>query len=146
MLRFAVVILIGLSSLTGLAAGSRAGEVSVIPRPVSVERVDGVFRLTAETRIVARGPAWAEAAKLIDALAPATGFVLRGASPRAGQAMILGAKALAAVAGRTEVSKDDIHRLALPALRHRISLNFEGHAEEAGIDGIIQDILNAVQK
>jgi MoxR-like ATPase len=73
-------------------------------------------------------------------------FVLRGASPRAGQAMILGAKALAAVAGRTEASKDDIQRLAVPALRHRISLNFEGHAEEAGIDGIIQDILNAVQK
>lgn len=82
MLRLTVVLLVGLSSLTGLAAGSGDSEVGVIPRPVSIERSDGTFHLTPATRIVARGPAWAEAAKLIDALAPATGFVLRGATTR----------------------------------------------------------------
>ena len=71
-------------------------------------------------------------------------FVLRGASPRAGQAMILAAKVLAAVAGRTQISRDDVQRVALPALRHRITLSFEGHAQEAGIDGIVTDILRAV--
>jgi MoxR-like ATPase len=71
-------------------------------------------------------------------------FVLRGASPRAGQAMILAGKVLAATDGRTELSRDDVKRVALPALRHRISLNFEGHAEEAGVDGIINDILDIV--
>jgi len=73
------------------------------------------------------------------------GFVLRGASPRAGQAMILTAKVLAIADGRTDVSRDDLRRVALPALRHRVALNFEGHAQEAGIDGIINDILDAVK-
>jgi MoxR-like ATPase len=71
-------------------------------------------------------------------------YVLRGASPRAGQAMILSAKVLAAVAGRTQISRDDVRRVALPALRHRITLSFEGHAQEAGIDGIVTEILRAV--
>ena len=70
-------------------------------------------------------------------------FVLRG-QPRAGQAMILTAKVLAAVAGRTQISRDDVRRVALPALRHRITLSFEGHAQEAGIDGIVTEILRAV--
>jgi MoxR-like ATPase len=71
-------------------------------------------------------------------------FVLRGASPRGGQAMILAGKVLAAADGRAELTPDDVKRLALPALRHRVSLNFEGHAEEAGVDGIINDILDSV--
>jgi MoxR-like ATPase len=71
-------------------------------------------------------------------------FVMRGVSPRAGQAMILAAKVLAADAGRTQISRDDVRRVALPALRHRITLNFEGHAQETGIDGIVADILRAV--
>ncbi len=71
-------------------------------------------------------------------------LVLRGASPRAGQAMILAGKVLAAADGRTELSRDDVQRVALPALRHRVNLNFEGHAEEAGVDGIITDILGVV--
>jgi hypothetical protein len=33
----------------------------------------------------------------------------------------------------------------LPALRHRIALNFEGHAEEAGIDGILAEVMDAVK-
>jgi len=71
-------------------------------------------------------------------------FVLRGASPRAGQAMILAAKVLAAVAGRIQLTRDDVRRVALPALRHRITLSFEGHAQEAGVDGIVTDILRSV--
>jgi MoxR-like ATPase len=72
-------------------------------------------------------------------------LVLRGASLRAGQAMLQAGKVLAAVAGRTQLTRDDVRRVALPALRHRIALNFEGHAAEAGIDAIIQDILDAVR-
>lgn len=72
-------------------------------------------------------------------------FVLRGASSRGGQAMILAAKVLAIVAGRAQVTREDLRRVAVAALRHRVSLNFEGHAEEAGIDGIIHEILDAVK-
>ncbi len=56
-----------------------AGGVHVIPAPVSIESGEGAFALTPATRIVAQGPEWVEASKLIDALAPATGFVLHGA-------------------------------------------------------------------
>lgn len=88
MVRFArvlgVVMVLELSSVACFAAGADAEELSVIPRPVSVERSEGAFRLTPATRIVARGSAWAEASKLIDALTPATGFVLRGATARQG--------------------------------------------------------------
>jgi MoxR-like ATPase len=72
-------------------------------------------------------------------------FVLRGASPRAGQAMILAAKVSALAAGRDEVRPEDLRQVALPALRHRIALNFEGHAEEAGIDGILAEVMDAVK-
>jgi MoxR-like ATPase len=59
--------------------------------------------------------------------------------------MLLAAKVLALVAGRSQVAREDLQRVAAPALRHRIALNFEGHAAEAGVDGILQDILNAVK-
>jgi MoxR-like ATPase len=72
-------------------------------------------------------------------------FVLRGASPRGGQAMILAAKVLAIVDGRDQVRPEDLRQVAVPALRHRIALNFEGHAEEAGVDGILADVLDAVK-
>lgn len=71
--------------------------------------------------------------------------VLRGVSPRAGQAMISAAKVLAVAAGREEVRPEDLRKAAPPALRHRIALNFEGHAEEAGIDGIVAEVLDAVK-
>jgi MoxR-like ATPase len=82
-----------------------------------------------------------------DSAAPETTrrLVLRGASLRAGQAMLLAGQVLALVAGRQQLSQDDVRRVAAPALRHRIALNFEGHAAEAGIDRIIQDILNSVR-
>lgn len=84
MRRMILAVLIGWSLAAGLAAGADAGGVSVIPQPVSVERLEGSFRITPQTRVVAHGPAWIEASKLIDALAPATGFALRGAASQQG--------------------------------------------------------------
>jgi MoxR-like ATPase len=56
-------------------------------------------------------------------------FVRYGASARAGQAMVLGAKARALLAGRPAVAQEDIEPCLLPALRHRIVLGFEAEAE-----------------
>jgi len=80
MLRLGVALLLELSSVACFAGGSGDNDINVIPRLVSVERLGGTFRLTAETRVVADGAAWVEASKLIDALTPATGFLLRGAT------------------------------------------------------------------
>jgi MoxR-like ATPase len=61
-----------------------------------------------------------------------TRWVAYGASPRAGQALALGARVQALLDGRAHVTVDDVDRMALPALRHRLVLNFA--AETAGID------------
>ena len=71
-------------------------------------------------------------------------FIRYGASPRGAQAMILGAKILALVAGRYNVAFEDIRKMAPPALRHRLILNFEGEAAGASVDDIIRDVLKHV--
>ncbi len=71
-------------------------------------------------------------------------FVRVGASPRAAQALVLGAKCVALVQGRPSVSTDDIKAVALPALRHRIILNFEGEAEGLTTDAVIENILSTL--
>jgi MoxR-like ATPase len=69
-------------------------------------------------------------------------FVRYGASPRAAQALVLGAKAIALLDGRYSVSYDDIRRVALPALRHRLILTFEGEAEGITTDAVVREILD----
>lgn len=68
-----------------------------------------------------------------------------GAGPRAGQYLVLGAKAKAVLDGRPTPEADDIRELAFPVLRHRIVRTF--HAEADGIDNekIIEELLNAVK-
>ena len=67
-----------------------------------------------------------------------------GGSPRASQALILCAKTYAALSGRTNVSCEDVRRLALPVLRHRILLSFVAEAEGVSSDQIIERLLEAV--
>lgn len=68
-------------------------------------------------------------------------YVRYGASPRGGQAMILGAKVTALLEGRFNVAFDDVKAVTAAALRHRLLLNFEGLAEEIEPDLIITEIL-----
>jgi MoxR-like ATPase len=68
-------------------------------------------------------------------------FVRLGASPRGAQAIILAAKVRALIDGRYHVSFEDIKRVATPALRHRLLLNFEAQAEGIDADQIIADII-----
>ncbi|MCB9847909.1 MAG: MoxR family ATPase [Phycisphaeraceae bacterium] len=64
-----------------------------------------------------------------------------GASPRAAQAIVLGGKCRALVDGRPSVAVEDLKAVAIPALRHRILLNFEAHAEGIDQDQVIENIL-----
>jgi len=68
-------------------------------------------------------------------------FVRTGASPRGAQAMLLAAKIRALLDGRFAASIDDVKIAALPALRHRVLLNFEGEAEGVKADAVIEEIL-----
>ncbi|OGS21398.1 MAG: AAA family ATPase [Elusimicrobia bacterium RIFOXYA2_FULL_39_19] len=64
-----------------------------------------------------------------------------GAGPRAGQTLILGAKARAVLNGRYAVSIEDIQALVYPALRHRIILNFQAEAEGITVNEVIRRLL-----
>jgi len=71
-------------------------------------------------------------------------WVSYGASVRAAQALILGAKARALLQGRAHVTFDDVRALALPVLRHRILLNFQAQSEKVTTDHLIGKLLGAV--
>jgi MoxR-like ATPase len=73
-------------------------------------------------------------------------YVRYGASPRGAQAMILGGKVLALVAGRYNVAFDDVRKMTPPALRHRLILNFEGEAAGVKTDDVVEDALKHVSE
>ncbi len=72
-------------------------------------------------------------------------YVRFGSSPRGAQALLLSGKVNALRAARFNVSFDDIRESALPALRHRILLNFEAEADGVTSDDVIRDLLDRVE-
>ncbi len=73
-------------------------------------------------------------------------YVRCGASPRGAQAMVLAAKVRALLEGRYNVSFEDIRAVYLPALRHRLLLNFEAQAENIPSDAVLGEILKEVKE
>tara|TARA_R110000787_G_scaffold6861_43_gene23919 strand:+ start:845 stop:1834 length:990 start_codon:yes stop_codon:yes gene_type:complete len=71
-------------------------------------------------------------------------YVKWGAGPRAGQSLILAAKARALLQGRLAATRDDIVALAAPVMRHRLLLSFEAEAEGRSADDVIASLLRAV--
>jgi len=71
-------------------------------------------------------------------------YVRYGGSPRGAQALVTAGKIYALLDGRFNVSIDDIRAVALPALRHRIILNFEGEAEGITSEAVVRTILDTV--
>ena len=67
-----------------------------------------------------------------------------GGGPRAGQYLIHGGKAVAAMEGRFSVSIDDIQSVAIPVLRHRISTNFQAQAEGMSNEMVIEKLLETI--
>ena len=74
---------------------------------------------------------------------PVTNQYLRwGSSPRGAQSIALAAKCRSLLEGRFNVSFEDVRRVYLPAMRHRVILNFEAQAEQIEIDQVLLDILD----
>ncbi len=71
-------------------------------------------------------------------------YVRYGGSPRGAQALVTAGKIYALLDGRFNVSIDDVRAVALPALRHRIILNFEGEAEGITTEAVVRSILDSV--
>jgi MoxR-like ATPase len=72
-------------------------------------------------------------------------WVRWGAGPRAGQALILGAKAAALLDGRAVPSPEDVRSVALPVLRHRVLVNFQAEADGIDADQVIGRLLETVR-
>jgi len=68
-------------------------------------------------------------------------WVRWGAGPRAGQALLLGAKARALLDGRVVADLSDIDAVALPVLRHRVLVNFQAEADGVDADAIVRRVL-----
>ena len=90
-------------------------------------------------------------ARLVMATHPGSGYagkaadyVRFGASPRGAQSIVTAAKIHALLQGRYNVAFEDVRFVALPALRHRIILNFEADAESITADTIVRDLLHSV--
>jgi len=140
---------------------NEADEISILRTTTGAEQgetqrvvdTNDVLRLQKLTRdLPAAEPALKYAANLVRATRPDSPdvpqlvrkFVRWGAGPRAGQALILGAKAAALLDGRFAVSPDDIKRVAFPVLRHRVLTNFAAQAEGVNVERVIADLLEHV--
>jgi MoxR-like ATPase len=73
-------------------------------------------------------------------------YVKCGASPRAAQSVILVAKFFALLDGRMNVAIEDIQRAAFPCLRHRMLINFDGIADDATSDSLLEQILHEIPR
>jgi MoxR-like ATPase len=69
-----------------------------------------------------------------------------GAGTRAGQSLVLGAKARALLQGRTHVSTEDVRVLAAPVLRHRVLVNYRAEAEGVNVETIIRRLLDSMKE
>jgi MoxR-like ATPase len=73
-------------------------------------------------------------------------YVRYGSSPRGGQALVLGSKVTALLAGRYNAAFEDVEVVAPAALRHRLLLNFDGLAEGISTDALIAELLKELPR
>jgi MoxR-like ATPase len=123
--------------------------------PEAVQPVVTKDEILAYQRVVRRLPiadaVTRYAVKLVRASRPGDGapdyvkqFVNYGASVRAAQALVLGAKARALLQGRASAAFDDVRALARPVLRHRVLVNFQAQSEKVTTDQLVARLLESV--
>jgi MoxR-like ATPase len=124
------------STAEGIATGAELESARLLVRsvPAASNVVDYALRIIRATR-----PADESAPQAV------RDWVRWGAGPRAGQALLLGAKALAVMDGRKVPEPADVSRIAVPVLRHRVLVNFHAEADGVGADDVIERLLSQVR-
>ncbi|HQD08112.1 MAG TPA: MoxR family ATPase [Flavihumibacter sp.] len=124
------------AQINPVISGAEILQLQSMVREVSIskELIDYVAALVRDTR-----PATSNTAFVKE-------WVGWGAGPRAGQALILTAKARALVKGRYAVTHEDIQTMIYPVLRHRILLNFKAEAEQITTDMVSAELLKSVKR
>jgi MoxR-like ATPase len=132
-----------------LAATTR-GEKPEVNKVLSAKAILNVQKLVTSVAVseyvIKYAAALVRATRPRDASAPdfVKELVDWGAGPRAGQFLIQGGKAIAAMDGRFSVAVEDIQKIALPVLRHRVAANFQAQAEGMTTEDIIERLLKHV--
>ena len=127
-------------------APAQSSPTPVLHREEILAMQDLVRRVPVADHVVAHAVALVRATRPAEASAPEPiqRFLSFGGGPRASQALILGAKARAVLAGRFAAEVEDVRALALPILRHRLVTNFRAEAEGVRADSLITSLLEAV--
>ncbi|MCX8090065.1 MAG: MoxR family ATPase [Verrucomicrobiae bacterium] len=151
--RFFFKILVGYPSaaeLNEILNRTTTGGIPTVNKVLSRERLLELMRLVRDVPVASHVKDYAVRLVLAthpktDTAAPiATQYLRFGSSPRGAQTLILAGKVRALAQGRFNVSFEDIQAAALPALRHRLILNFEAEAEGITTDHIVEQILKDV--
>ncbi|HVQ40771.1 MAG TPA: MoxR family ATPase [Vicinamibacterales bacterium] len=122
-------------------------EVKPVATSADLESARTLVRdMPAATNVVDLALRLARATRPDDASAPqpVREWVKWGAGPRAGQSLLVGAKAEALLDGRSVPAPEDVRKVALPVLRHRILLNFQAEADGLDADQIVGRVLEAI--
>jgi MoxR-like ATPase len=139
-----------LAELIQIAERTTGNDAASPARVVGVETVLAMSRLARDVPIAREVIEYAarlvRASHPLDPSAPrqVREFVRYGASPRGLQAMVIGAKIHALLAGRHHVARSDVRSVTVPALRHRLILNFAGQAEGVEPDQVIGAVIREV--
>jgi MoxR-like ATPase len=133
---------------TIIAQTTGAGAARIAP-VMSGEEIIALQVLTREVHVGEDLLAWIT--RLVRATRPQTSDVAEvrdwvrwGAGPRAGQSLVLAAKARALIHGRLAATRDDVEALAAPVLRHRLLLSFAAEAEQRSSDDVVGALLRAL--
>jgi len=153
--RFMFDVRVGYPSLEEekkILAGTTRGESPELKKILSAKAIVNLQRLV--TSVPASDYTVDYVARLVRATRPADerapqfikDLVDYGAGPRAGQNLILAGKAMAAMDGRYSVSLDDVRKVAIPVLRHRLSVNFQAQAEGQTTESLIKRLIAEVRE
>jgi MoxR-like ATPase len=129
--------------------GNADPTISVVAHGDEIERLHAVVReVPAATNVVDYATRLVRATRPPGAGETPPDFVRQwvrwGAGPRAGQALLLGAKARALLEGRSAVAMEDITAVALPVLRHRVLLNFQAEADGIDADTVVRRLVETI--
>jgi MoxR-like ATPase len=119
-------------TVTPVLSGARILEMSALARQIPIAKEIQRYAIALVTATHPEQHTSSETARR---------YIRYGSSPRGLQALILGAKIRAILDGRCHVATADLQQMALPVLRHRIILNFEGQAEGISTDDVIRRIM-----
>jgi MoxR-like ATPase len=123
------------AQVAAVATGEEIEQLHALVReiPAAENVVDFAARLVRATRPGAEAPDFVQQ------------WVRWGAGPRAGQSLLLGAKAKALLEGRLVAAPEDVTAVALPVLRHRVLVNFQAEADGVDADAIVGRLLDRVR-